>query len=133
MFSHFRIARPVTDLERSVRMYVRGLGLREIDRFENHDGFDGVMLGHPDLAFHFEFTRCRHEQVAPSPTPEDLVVIYLPDHGEWARVCEHLLEAGFLRVPSFNPYWEQRGRTFADTDGYRLVVQNDSWPSAPAD
>ena len=26
-------------------MYCRGLGLQEIGRFENHDGFDGVMLG----------------------------------------------------------------------------------------
>ncbi len=122
-----RIARPVTDLERSVAMYVHGLGLRVLDRFEDHAGFDGVMLGHPDLSFHFEFTHCRHDPVAPSPTPEDLVVIYLPDQGEWSEAAERMLEAGFVRSTSFNPYWQQRGQTFADHDGYRVVLQNDHW------
>ena len=79
MFAHLRIARPVTDLERSVAMYVHGLDLQVLDRFENHDGFDGVMLGHPDLGFHFEFTLCRDDPAIPAPTREDLVVVYLPD------------------------------------------------------
>ena len=123
MFSHLRIARPVTHLERSVGMYVHGLGLQVLDRFENHAGFDGVMLGGPDLAFHFEFTYCHHHQVTPSPTPEDLIVIYLPEPGEWDDTCARMLDAGFERVRAFNPYWETHGRTFVDPDGYRVVVQ----------
>jgi len=38
------IARPVTDLHRSVALYEGGLGLRELGRFEDHGDFDGVML-----------------------------------------------------------------------------------------
>jgi len=128
MTLHFRIARPVSDLERSTRMYVRGLGLRVLDRFENHAGFDGVMLGHSGLSFHFEFTRCLNEPVIPSPTTEDLVVIYLPRHREWSRACDRMVEAGFVRAASSNPFWDRRGRTFADPDGYRVVVQNDHSP-----
>jgi catechol 2,3-dioxygenase-like lactoylglutathione lyase family enzyme len=64
---HLRIARPVSDLERSAAMYCRGLGLAEIDRFENHEGFDGVMLGTIDLPYHLEFTYRRTHPVPPSP------------------------------------------------------------------
>jgi hypothetical protein len=35
--------------------------------------------------------------------------------------------AGFRPVVSFNPYWERRGRTFEDHDGYRVVLQNADW------
>ena len=130
MFPHIRIARPVADLERSVEMYVEGLGLRVLDQFEDHEGFDGVMLGHPGLSFHFEFTRYRHEPVAATPSSEDLVVIYLPDRDEWSACSKRMLDAGFVRTASFNPYWEQRGQTFVDPDGYRVVLQNDHWPGA---
>jgi len=33
--------------------------------------------------------------------------------------------AGFVLTSSSNPYWERRGKTFVDPDGYRVVVQND--------
>lgn len=130
MFPHVRIARPVTDLERSVRAYVQGPGFLLLDRFEDHAGFDGAMLGHPALAFHFEFTHCRHGRVTPSPTPEDLVVLYLPDPDEWAGTCVRMIDAGFVPKPSFNPFWARRGRTFSDPDGYRVVIENAGWPSA---
>jgi hypothetical protein len=30
-------------------------------------------------------------------------------------------------VQSFNPYWDQHGKTFEDPDGYRVVLQNAAW------
>ncbi|MBS0337946.1 MAG: VOC family protein [Proteobacteria bacterium] len=127
---HLRIARPVTDLTRTKSMYCDGLGLRVIDRFENHAGFDGVMLGLPGSAYHFEFTFCRTHPVVPAPTAEDLAVFYFPDHSEWQAACARMLAAGFRQVASFNPYWDLRGKTFADPDGYRVVLQNDEWNNA---
>ncbi len=127
MPSHLRIARPVSALERSVDMYRTGLGLAELGRFENHAGFDGVMLGRPDLQYHLEFTYCRTHPVAPAPTAEDLLVFYLPDENEWQAACAAMLEAGFVEVSSFNPYWQQRGRTFEDFDRYRVVLERDRW------
>ena len=109
MQTQLRIARPVSALDRSVAMYRKGLGLSEMGRFENHDGFDGVMLGRPDLHYHFEFTYCRAHPVAPTPTAEDLLVFYLPDSVQWQRACALMLQAGFVEVSSFNPYWEHRG------------------------
>ena len=127
MLTHLRIARPVTALDRSVAMYSKGLGLTEIGRFENHDGFDGVMLGRVGFGYHFEFTYCRTHPVRPSQTPEDLTVFYLPDHTEWQRTCQSMLEAGFSEVSPFNPYWQQRGRTFEDPDHYRVVLEQAEW------
>lgn len=108
-------------------MYCRGLGLFVAGSFENHDGFDGVMLGFEGLDYHFEFTRRRTHPVAAAPTPEDLIVLYLPTAAEWHAACESMLAAGFEQVTSFNPYWEVRGRTFEDPDGYRVVLQQEEW------
>jgi catechol 2,3-dioxygenase-like lactoylglutathione lyase family enzyme len=124
---HLRIARPVTDLARSTYLYSRGLGLRVLGGFEDHGGFDGVMLGDEGGGYHFEFTRHREHPVAPAPTVEDLAVFYLPLATDWQLACARAAAAGFRQVASFNPYWERRGRTYADHDGYRIVLQNAEW------
>jgi hypothetical protein len=129
---HLRIARPVTDLARTGSMYCAGLGLSVLGRFEDHQGFDGIMLGRASLGYHFEFTRCRAHPVQPNPTTEDLAVFYLADQAEWQDACANMLPAGFTRVVSFNPYWEVHGQTFEDRDGYRLVLQNAEWESVDA-
>lgn len=127
MIPHLRIARPVTDLAESARMYRLGLGLAVLGNFEDHEGFDGVMLGIEGAGYHLELTSCRAHPVAPAPTPEDLLVLYLPDRAEWEARCASLAAAGFRPVDSFNPYWDVRGRTFEDRDGYRVVVQQAAW------
>jgi len=127
-----RIARPVSDLGRTRDLYIAGLGLRELGGFTDHDGFDGVMLGFAGAGWHFEFTHCRAHPLAPTPTAEDLVVFYLASAGEWQAACARLLAAGFRSVDAYNPYWALRGRTFADPDGYRIVLQQDAWNDATA-
>ena len=113
-------------------MYCHGLGLRVVGSFEDHEGFDGVMLGLPDSGYHFEFTHCRTHPVKPAPTPEDLVVFYVPRQTEWRAMCDRAVAAGFKPVASFNRYWEARGRTFEDADGYRVVLQCDEWSAEVA-
>lgn len=130
MSAHMRIARPVSDLGRAVAMYELGLGFQELGHFENHDGFDGVMLGQPGMSFHFEFTYCRSHPIKPSPTSEDLLVFYVPEENEWEKSFAQMLQAGFKRVESFNPYWERLGRTYEDEDGYRIVIQQSEWGGA---
>ncbi len=127
MSPHLRIARPSADPARLAELYCRALGWRVLGGFEDHEGFDGVMVGPPGGAFHLELTRHRGHPVAPAPTAEDLLVLYLPDRADWAAACERALAAGFSQVPSFNPYWDRQGRSFADPDGYRLVLQNAAW------
>lgn len=127
MHAHLRIARPVSDLARSVAQYTLGLGVVQLGSFSDHDGFDGVMLGTPGAGFHWEFTVCRSHPLVPAPTPEDLLVFYLPDAQAWQARCDAMRSAGFVEVPSFNPYWNQSGRTFEDPDGYRVVIQCAAW------
>ncbi len=127
---HLRIARPVTDLARVHRMYADGLQLELLGSFADHAGFDGVMLGVPGGAWHLEFTVCRRHPVTPAPTDEDLLVLYLPQPAQWRAACARMSAAGFVPVPSFNPYWEVDGRTFVDPDGYRVVLQNARWGAA---
>jgi hypothetical protein len=127
---HLRIARPVTDLARAEAQYVEGLGLRVFGRFAGHDGFDGLMLGLDGAAWHLEFTLCREHPLTPAPTADDLLVLYLPDRADWEQRCRQLQAAGFAAVASFNPWWERQGRSFADADGYRVVLQQGSWSAA---
>ena len=128
MLSHMRIARPVTDLEKTCRMYCQGLGLQKIADFSDHQGFSGVMVGSEQLSWHLAFNLCHHHPVAPSPTDDDLLVLYYPDATAWRQVCANMETAGFSVVASFNPYWDLNGRTFRDSDGYRVVLQNQTWP-----
>lgn len=132
MRHHLRLARPVSDLPRSIEMYCRGLGLHLLGSFDNHAGFDGAMLGHPGASYHFEFTSSRRGAVKPSPTPEDLAAFYVPVHADWTAACDSMRKAGFASVPPHNPYWLANGCTFEDPDGYRVVLQNSSWPARSA-
>lgn len=131
MLRHLRIARGTDHLDAVVAMYRDGLGLEVIGRFEDHDGFDGVMLGHPGADHHFEFTTNRAAPSTASPDPEDLLVFYVPE-ADWADACARVAAAGFVRVAAANPYWERSGATFADVDGHRLVLHSGEWPISPS-
>lgn len=109
-------------------MYRDGLGLTVLGGFEDHEGFDGVMLGHPDAPYHLELTHRRGHETGPVPDGEHLLVFYLPDQRQWSQRCEAMVRAGFRVVASVNPYWDRGGRTFEDADGYRVVLQNAAWP-----
>lgn len=108
-------------------MYREGLGLRVLGSFEDHAGFDGVMLGMDGAGWHIEFTHCRTHPVTPAPTAEDLVVLYVPEPAGWEAANVRMAAAGFRPVASFNPYWDARGRTWEDPDGYRVVLQQAAW------
>jgi hypothetical protein len=131
MKQHLRIARPVSDVEDAANMYSLGLALRILSSFRDHDGFDGVMVGSTDADYHLEFTRSRRHPIVPSPTPEDLLVFYYPLESEWRLACGRMEVAGFKPVSAFNAYWNVRGRSYQDPDGYRVVLQQAAWVSTP--
>lgn len=122
-----RVARPTDRLDEVVRFYVVGLGLDQLDSFENHEGFDGVIVGAPGAPYHLEFTHQRGHAVGSAPTKDNLLVFYLPDKGEWTAAVDRMEAAGYKSVPSLNPYWDGNGRTFEDPDGYHVVLQNAAW------
>lgn len=122
-----RVARPTDNLAALLRFYQQGLGLSLLSRFENHQGFDGVMLGQEGAPYHFEFTHAHGHVAGRAPTPDNLLVFYLPDPAEWNAAVQRMCDAGFTPVTSFNPYWDREGATFEDPDGYRVVLQRAAW------
>jgi catechol 2,3-dioxygenase-like lactoylglutathione lyase family enzyme len=122
-----RVARPTDQLDKVIRFYTDGLGFKILYRFENHEGFDGVMVGVPGESYHFEFTQQREHAIGRAPTQDNLTVFYLPDQREWQDAVDQMKAIGSEPVKSYNPYWDKSGVTFEDPDGYRIVLQNATW------
>ncbi len=119
-----RIARPTNQLRRVVAFYRDGLGLRELYRFEGHDGYNGVMLGLPGQNYHLEFTERDGGHPCPAPDKDSLIVLYIPERGDFIRTRNRFEELGHSPVEPENPYWSGAGVTFEDPDGWRLVLCN---------
>ena len=67
--AHLRMARPTDNLSEVVQFYRDGLGFEVLYEFNDHDGFDGIMLGHKGAAYHLEFTRKRGHTAGILPGP----------------------------------------------------------------
>jgi catechol 2,3-dioxygenase-like lactoylglutathione lyase family enzyme len=121
-----RAARPCSDLGAARRFYVEALGLTVLAQFEDHAGFDGLIVGEPGARWHLELV---HEPgaVVARPSAEDLLVLYLPDAREHAARLRRMLDHGHRPVPSHNPYWDHDGATFEGPDGYRVVLTLRAW------
>ena len=122
-----RIARPTDRMAEMTAFYRDALGFEVLAAFEDHDGFDGVILGHPGAPWHLEFTTEQGVPAGGSPSPEHLLVLYLPDPEDWQAAVDRLARHGHAPVAAHNPYWDRRGSTFIDPDGYRIVLQNTDW------
>src|SRR5947208_16319915 len=104
-----RIARPTDRLDEVVHFYRDGLGLEQLYRFEDHDGYTGVMLGLPGTAYHLEFTT--HDDGSPgdAPTLDNLLVFYLGSPVEVDRAVAKLGSLGHEPVEAENPFWPANG------------------------
>jgi catechol 2,3-dioxygenase-like lactoylglutathione lyase family enzyme len=119
-----RIARPTARLEKVVRFYRDGLGLEVIGSFQGHAGYSGVMLGLPGSAYHLEFTEHEEGSDCPAPSRDNLLVFYIPDKLAIEHLTQRLNAMGQHAVAPENPYWAERGVTFEDPDGWRVVLMN---------
>jgi len=122
-----RVARPTNDIGRVARFYTEGLGFEVLAHFEDHEGFDGIILGRRDYPWHIEFTHQHGVTVANAPTAEHLLVLYLPEREAWDAAVARMQALGIAPCRSENPYWDRLGVTFEDPDGYRVVLQNAAW------
>jgi catechol 2,3-dioxygenase-like lactoylglutathione lyase family enzyme len=122
-----RVARSTDRIDEIKSFYLEGLGLKLLAAFEDHAGFDGLILGAPRAPYHLEFTHRWGHPSGAAPDPESLLVFYLPDAAEWQATIDRLLAFGAAPVESHNPYWDRCGLTFEDPDGFRIVLQNDAW------
>lgn len=125
--AHLRVARPTDRIEEVVAFYSNALGFEVLGQFKDHDGFDGIMLGHEGTGYHLEFTTKRGHISRPAPSQEQLLVFYLPDAPTWRAAVHRVESLGRSSVASFNPDWDRNGRTYEDPDSYRVVIQNAAW------
>jgi catechol 2,3-dioxygenase-like lactoylglutathione lyase family enzyme len=119
-----RVARPTDRLDEVVRFYCGGLGLKQIGSFEGHAGYSGVMLGLPGRDYHLEFTHHEAGSPCPAPTGDNLLVFYIPDLEAIGQLVARLATLGHSPVEPENPYWKDKGVTFEDPDGWRIVLMN---------
>jgi len=117
-----RIARHTDRLQELLAFYRDGVGLRELGGFRDHVGYDGVFLEVPGTGAHLELTS-GGEHGAPAPHPESLLVLYLGDQAAVRTVAARLGDP----VAPANPYWAEHGLTFADPDGFRVVLVPERW------
>src|SRR5262245_36638343 len=124
-----RVARHTARLDDVVAFYRDGIGLREIGRFYDHDGYDGVFLEMPGTGVHLELTRGGVHGL-PVPHPESLLVFYVGDVGALRTIAGRLATT---QLPPTNPYWASHGLTFADPDGFRVVLVPERWRASNSD
>lgn len=122
--AEIRIARPTDKFEEIKKFYGEGLGLPQIGSFEEHEGYSGVMFGLPGHDYHLEFTSHISGSPCPSPTKDNLLVFYLPDKADLDKIEKRLNALGCFPVAPENPYWKEKGLTFEDPDGWRVVLMN---------
>jgi catechol 2,3-dioxygenase-like lactoylglutathione lyase family enzyme len=122
------MARPSRDLAAAERFYTAGLGLEVIWRTtERVPGeHDLLMVGPPGAAWHLELTHDPERPIEPTPTRDDLFVVYLGTPVDPSLV-DRLEAHGGTKVPAHNPYWDKHGVTVADPDGYFLVLCSRDW------
>jgi len=120
----FRVARPTHQLEKIKDFYSKGLGLEIVGSFANHEGYDGVMFGLPNVEYHLEFTQ--HVNATPTlpPSDDNLLVFYIPNQEARNAIVARLESMGYDAVEPENPYWKLNGITICDPDGWRIVLQN---------
>ena len=130
--THLRIARPSRDLAAAERFYVEGLGFSVLQRGRGASAGERnlLMVGLPGAAWHFELIHDTARTIEPVLTPDDLWVLYLDQPVDPALI-ERITEAGGRQVAAHNPWWDQIGVTIEDPDGYRLVLCERAWSSAP--
>ncbi|WP_217585821.1 VOC family protein [Lentibacillus saliphilus] len=119
-----RVARPTDQLNEVVKFYEQGFGLKRLAEFSGHDGYDGVILGIPDVQYHLEFTQHIEGSPCPAPTTDNLLVFYMPDGNKVDKIADRLRRMGYGEVEPENGYWKEKGKTIEDPDGWRIVLMN---------
>ena len=122
----FRVARHTDRLEAVTAFYRDRIGLPELGRFVDHDGYDGVFLDIPGTGAHLEFTT-GGDHPAPDPDPESVLVLYFDTRDEVEAIAVRVIEH---EVTPANPYWRRNARAFADPDGYQVLLSVQQSPAS---
>lgn len=118
-----RVARHTDDLEKIKTFYIDVLGFELLGSFENHDNYDGIFIGKPNLDWHFEFTKS-DKKANHFSDEDDVLVLYPETNSEYKKLINSLISYNILTITSNNPYWNVNGKMFLDPDGFRIIISD---------
>lgn len=123
----FRFARHTNQLQKIKEFYVNVLGFEILGDFENHNGYDGVFIGKPNLDWHLEFTQTS-EKANHLFDEDDILVFYPKTNEEYLLTLEKISKNNIPFVEPKNPYWNDPevsgAKMILDPDGYRIIISS---------
>lgn len=119
----FRFARHTNDLDKIKSFYINVLGFQLLDEFTNHDNYDGIFIGKPNLDWHLEFTKS-NEIVHFAFGNEDYLVLYPKNILEYNSIIDKIHKNKIELLDSKNPYWNKNGTIILDPDGFGIIISN---------
>jgi catechol 2,3-dioxygenase-like lactoylglutathione lyase family enzyme len=118
-----RVARHTDDLEKIKAFYTDILEFEVLGSFENHDNYDGIFIGIPNLDWHFEFTKS-NKKVNHFTDEDDILVLYPETVLNYNTLINNLITNNISIITSINPYWNKNGKMILDPDGFRIIISN---------
>jgi len=119
----FRVARHTNDLEKIKTFYTKILGFEVLGYFKNHNNYDGLFLGKPNLDWHLEFTKS-DEIVFFDFNEDDILVLYPNSKMEFDFIMNKIQSKKIELIKAKNPYWNENGKMILDPDGYRIIISD---------
>lgn len=120
-----RVARHTDNLQKIEDFYVNILGFERLGGFQNHNNYDGIFIGKPNLDWHFEFTKS-NEKANHYFDEDDILVLYPETILEYDNLLNKISANHVSFVISKNPYWNDSevsgGKMFLDPDGFRIII-----------
>lgn len=129
-YPKLRLSRLTKDIDLLLPFYRDGLGFEVLDRSENVDGMDTVLLGHKDWPYQFEFSQIRGAEAAPrASSPEHYRVFCIEEDEHWSARLTAMFQAGVPQVTPPVQYVNAKWPCVAyeDADGYRVVLVHGKW------
>lgn len=115
-----RYARHTTNLQQIEQFYTEIVRLEKLGEFQNHQTYDGIFLGHPNLNWHLEFTRS-NTKPDHKFDGDDILVFYVNSEVELSAIRQKINKNCIkIEVPK-NPYWHKNGIMISDPDGFKII------------
>ncbi|MCF0253735.1 MAG: VOC family protein [Duodenibacillus sp.] len=122
-----RLSHSTCSIERSIAFYRDGLGFEILDRYDEQDGWNGVIFGHRGWPYQIEVSQRRNEEEPHrSGSTTTFVVFCIPEDDLWQQRLSALYAAGFMQVPPPALY-KDGCACYEDPDGYRVVLRKGRW------
>ncbi len=122
-----RFARHTNNLEKIKSFYIDVLGFELLGSFENHNNYDGIFIGKPNLDWHLEFTKSK-EIVEFNFAEEDYLVFYSENKIEYQIIIDRIIKNKIEFIKSKNPFWNDPeisgGKIILDPDGFGIIISN---------